>query len=98
MPDHGTTDHDTRYIGGDWVAPAGSDTITVVSPSTEEIIGSVPEASEADVDRAVDAARTAFDDPQGWASWTPQARAEVLERFAVALDARAAATAGAVSS
>jgi aldehyde dehydrogenase (NAD+) len=92
------TDHDTLYIGGDWVAPAGSDTITVVSPSTEEVIGSVPEASEADVDRAVDAARTAFDDPQGWASWTPQARAEVLERFAVALDARAAATAGAVSS
>jgi aldehyde dehydrogenase (NAD+) len=98
MTDAGTTHHDTLYIDGDWVAPAGSDTITVVSPSTEEIIGSVPEASEADVDRAVDAARTAFDNPQGWASWTPQARAEVLERFAVALDARAAATAEAVSS
>jgi len=98
MTDHGTANHDTLYIGGDWVAPAGSDTITVVSPSTEEVIGSVPEAAETDVDRAVDAARTAFDDPQGWAHWTPQARAEVLERFAVALDARAAATAEAVST
>ncbi|BBG02630.1 MULTISPECIES: aldehyde dehydrogenase [Pseudonocardia] len=92
------TGHDRLYIGGEWVAPAGTGTLTVVSPSTEEVLGAVPEGTEADVDRAVDAARTAFDDPQGWSTWTPQARAEVLERFAVALDASAAATAQAVSS
>jgi aldehyde dehydrogenase (NAD+) len=92
------TDHRQLYIGGDWVAPAGTSTITVVSPSTEEVIGSVPEATEADVDRAVEAARRAFDDPAGWASWSPAARAEVLERFAAGLDTRAGATAQAVSS
>ncbi|XVQ09555.1 aldehyde dehydrogenase [Spirillospora sp. CA-255316] len=91
-------EHDKLYIGGDWVAPAARDRITVVSPSTEEVIGSVPDASAADVDRAVDAARGAFDDPQGWARWTPTARAEVLERFAVAMEARGAAAAEAVSS
>jgi aldehyde dehydrogenase (NAD+) len=92
------TDHRQLYIGGEWVAPAGTSTITVVSPSTEEVIGSVPEATEADVDRAVEAARRAFDDPAGWANWSPAARAEVLERFAAGLDTRAGATAQAVSS
>ncbi len=90
--------HHQLYIGGEWVAPQGSDTITIVSPSTEEVLGTVPDASEADVDRAVDAARAAFDDPSGWSTWTPEARAEVLERFAAGLDNRAAATASAVSS
>jgi len=92
------SEHHHLYIGGEWVAPLGSGTITVVSPSTEEVIGVVPEASEADVDRAVDAARAAFDDPNGWSSWAPAARAEVLERFAAGLEARAETTATTVSS
>ncbi|GHB73585.1 putative aldehyde dehydrogenase [Streptomyces viridiviolaceus] len=50
------------YIGGRWVAPSvDGETIPVVSPSTEEEIARVPAASHADVDRAVEAARTAFD-------------------------------------
>ena len=47
---------DTLYIGGEWVAPAGTATIEVVSPATEEVIARTPEASEGDVDRAVEAA------------------------------------------
>jgi aldehyde dehydrogenase (NAD+) len=83
-----TLDHGSLFIGGDWVAPATGQTITVVSASTEERLGQVPEASERDVDRAVDAARAAFDDPDGWAAWTPAARADAMERLADAFEAR----------
>lgn len=56
------SDHRTRlYIDGRWVEPEGRDTIDVHNPATEEIIGSVPAGSPADVDRAVAAARLAFD-------------------------------------
>lgn len=54
--------HDDRFfIGGEWVTPSSSDVITVVDSSTEETYFSVPEAREADMTRAVDAAREAFD-------------------------------------
>jgi acyl-CoA reductase-like NAD-dependent aldehyde dehydrogenase len=52
----------------------------------------VPEGTERDIDAAVAAARRAFDDPNGWGHWTPVQRSEVLERFAVALEARAEET------
>ncbi|WP_370963925.1 aldehyde dehydrogenase [Amycolatopsis sp. cg9] len=90
--------YESLYIGGKWVAPASARTIEVVSASTEEVIGRVPEAVEADIDAAVAAARTAFDDPVGWSSWEPAERAAVMERLAVALDARAGETARRVSS
>ncbi|WP_036726141.1 aldehyde dehydrogenase [Patulibacter minatonensis] len=80
--------YDKLFLGGAWEAPAGESTIEVVSPSTEQYAGYVPEASETDADRAVAAARRAFDDPSGWATWTPDARGEALERLAVALEAR----------
>ena len=83
-----STHHDTLFLAGHFVPSRGDRTITVVSPSTEEVIGSVPEASPADVDTAVAGARTAFDDPAGWSSWEPAARAEVLDRFADELDKR----------
>ncbi|MDT7557140.1 MAG: aldehyde dehydrogenase, partial [Pseudonocardiales bacterium] len=92
------TQHDTLFIGGEWIAPSSSQTITVVSASTEEVIGSVPEAQEADVDAAVDAARRAFADPDGWASWEPSARAAAMERFADALDKRGGEIARLVSA
>ncbi|MFK0113247.1 aldehyde dehydrogenase [Streptomyces sp. NPDC091217] len=81
--------HEHLYIGGEWVRPSSSRVITPVNPSTEAVLGSVPEALEADVDTAVDAARRAFDEPGGWASWEPSRRAEVMERFAAELEARA---------
>ncbi|WP_331531000.1 aldehyde dehydrogenase [Pseudonocardia sp.] len=82
------TDHSTLFIGGEWVAPSSAQTITVISASTEEVIGSVPEAQEADVDAAVSAARSAFTDPDGWPTWSPEDRAAAMERFADALDKR----------
>ncbi|WP_040795731.1 aldehyde dehydrogenase [Nocardia higoensis] len=85
------------YIDGGWHKPATDATITVHSPSTERQIGTVPAAAPQDIDRAVAAARRAFDDPQGWASWHPEKRAAVLERFATELEARAAETARRVS-
>jgi acyl-CoA reductase-like NAD-dependent aldehyde dehydrogenase len=90
--------HDTLFIGGEWIAPSSNRTITVVSASTEEIIGSVPEAQEADVDAAVASARAAFEDPNGWSSWEPANRAAAMERFADGLDKRSGEIAKLVSA
>ena len=54
-------EHREFFIGGEWVAPATSNTIDVISPSNEELVGRTPEGSRADIDRAVAAARLAFD-------------------------------------
>ena len=66
--------YDSLFIGGSWVAPSSPARIDVTSSSTEEHIGSVPEAQEADVDAAVGAARRAFDEPGGWPDWEPARR------------------------
>ncbi|RRQ25644.1 aldehyde dehydrogenase [Rhodococcus sp. Eu-32] len=93
-----TIDYEGLYIRGEWARPAGDTTISVISPTTEQLIGSVPEASERDVDDAVDAARAALEGADGWGTWAPTRRAEVLHRFADELDARAEETARRVSS
>ena len=49
------------YIGGQWVDPSSDGTIEVVNASTEEVMGRIPEGTAADVDRAVEAARAAFE-------------------------------------
>ena len=85
------------FIGGQWVKPKGSGRIPVVSASTEEAIGSVPDGTNADIDAAVAAARSAFDDPSGWSSWSAEDRAQALERLAGALEARGGETAKRVS-
>jgi len=53
------------YIAGRWVDPASDGTIDVVNAATEEVMGSVPEGTPEDVDRAVAAARQAF---EGWSA------------------------------
>ncbi len=79
--------YDKLYIGGQWVAPSSDAVIDVVSPHSEEVIGRVPEAKEADIDRAVAAARDAFDN--GPWQWTPPAeRAALMEKLGAALTAR----------
>lgn len=83
-----TTHHSQLFLGGEFVDPLGRGTITVTSPSTENVIGSVPEASQDDVDVAVGAARNALDDHEGWSSWAPEVRAKILDRFADEIDAR----------
>lgn len=89
-------DRNYLYIGGEWVAPASKARIRVLNAATEEPIGDVPEAAVADVDRAVAAARHAF--ASGWSRTLPAERAAFLNRFADALEKRAADIAYAVSS
>lgn len=72
--------YDKLFIGGQWVTPATDATIPVISPSTEELVGSVPEASTEDVDRAVSAARRAFDSGD-WSNADPAERVAALRRF-----------------
>jgi betaine-aldehyde dehydrogenase len=73
--------HDQLFIGGEWVTPATSDVIDVISPHTEEVIAQVPDASVADVDRAVTAARTAFDEGE-WPRLSVQDRIAAVSKFA----------------
>jgi aldehyde dehydrogenase (NAD+) len=65
------------YIGGDWVKPQSDQKLELISPVTEECFLSVPEASTADVDRAVKAARRAFDHGP-WPRMTPQERSKFV--------------------
>ena len=83
-----TVAYDSLFIDGGWVAPATDRRIDVVNATTEDSLGSVPEATEEDVDRAVRAARHAFDD-SAWGNAEPGERAAVLNRFADALEKRA---------
>ena len=71
---------DTLFIGGEWVAPATNDVIEVVSPHTEEVIATVPEASTDDVEKAVAAARTAFDEGE-WPRLQPEERIAAVQKF-----------------
>jgi aldehyde dehydrogenase (NAD+) len=77
---------DTVYVGGEWLAPAGTNTIEVISPTTEEVIARVPEAAEGDVDRAVEAARAALAGPYPLLS--PAERAAYLRKLSLAIQAR----------
>ncbi|GAA3141413.1 aldehyde dehydrogenase [Nonomuraea roseoviolacea] len=77
------------YIGGGWTDPATGAVIEVVSPHTEEVVGRAPEGSPADMDRAVAAAREAFDDGP-WPRMSPAERGEALGRLAAAYEARQA--------
>ena len=54
-------DHDTIYIDGAWVPSTGSGSIEVVNASTEQVMGSIPEGTAEDVDKAVAAAKAAFE-------------------------------------
>jgi acyl-CoA reductase-like NAD-dependent aldehyde dehydrogenase len=92
-----TIDSNELFIGGEWVEPQGSERISVICPSTEELVGSVPEGANADIDAAVLAARAAFEDPSGWSSWSVEDRAQALERLAGALESRSEETAHRVS-
>ncbi|GLQ73685.1 aldehyde dehydrogenase family protein [Vibrio penaeicida] len=50
------------YINGQWVTPDSSDTHTLINPATEAVTSQIPMANETDVNRAVAAAKAAFDD------------------------------------
>ena len=78
--------HERLYIGGDWVKPSGPGAIEVRNSTTEEVMGSIPEGTGGDVDRAVAAAREAF---ESWSQTSTDERARLLEAIAMGLEERA---------
>ncbi len=79
--------YDKLFIGGELVAPLGTDTIEVINASTEEVAGRAPEATTGDIDRAVAAAREAFDNGP-WARTSALERAELLQQLSKGIQAR----------
>jgi acyl-CoA reductase-like NAD-dependent aldehyde dehydrogenase len=75
------------YIGGSWVDSDGDEVVDVINPATESVIGQVPQATPSDVARAVQAARTAFDDGP-WATMPIRERSAILVRMAEVMERR----------
>jgi aldehyde dehydrogenase (NAD+) len=73
--------YDKLYVGGRWQAPSTGQRLSVISPHSEQPIGETPEAAPEDVDKAVAAARTAFDEGP-WPRMTPSERMEKIEKLA----------------
>jgi acyl-CoA reductase-like NAD-dependent aldehyde dehydrogenase len=73
------------FVGGAWVASEGGAVLEATSPSSGQVIGTVPEGTRADARRAVDAARAAW---PGWAARSAFDRAAAMRRVAGAVDAR----------
>ena len=64
------------FVDGEWVPAAGGETQDILNPATGGVIATVPKGSEEDVDRAVKAARRAFEET--WFDATPGERARML--------------------
>jgi betaine-aldehyde dehydrogenase len=77
------------YINGEFVEPASPATLTVIDPSTTDVLATTPDAGAADVDRAVSAARAAFD-AGPWKDATAQDRGRILFGLARFIRERAA--------
>ncbi len=86
-----TASHHRMFIDGDWADAGSGETAAVVNPATEEEIAQVPKGDASDVDRAVAAARAAFDT---WSQSTPQDRAKALYAFADAIEGDAETLSG----
>jgi betaine-aldehyde dehydrogenase len=88
---------DKLFIGGDWIGSAATDQIEVVSPHTEEVIARVPDATTADIDRAVAAAREAFDRGP-WPRMAPAERADLMAKLSANIQARSQEFADTITS
>jgi aldehyde dehydrogenase (NAD+) len=80
-----TTTYDKIYIDGAWVPSAGSGSIDVYDSSNGEVIASIAAGTAADVDKAAQAARAAF---ESWSRTTPEERAKAMTRIGEGLAAR----------
>jgi acyl-CoA reductase-like NAD-dependent aldehyde dehydrogenase len=87
---------DKLYIGGQWVPAAKGGQLQIISPNTEQSFTEVAEATEEDVDRAVAAAREAFDHGP-WPRTSAAERVKILERMTEVLRRRAPELASAVT-
>ena len=72
------------FIGGEWVASATGETQEILNPATGKVIATVPKASAADVDRAVAAAKKAFEET--WFDTTPKERMQMMLKLADRLE------------
>jgi betaine-aldehyde dehydrogenase len=80
------------FINGEWTEGTSGKRVPVYDPSTEEVIGEIPDASTADINAAVAAARHAFDEG-GWPQTSAQERGRILFRIAAKMRAEAPALA-----
>ena len=79
--------YDHIIIGGSPTASSGGELIEIISPATEEVIATVPDATPADIDRAVAVARSAFDHGP-WPRLRPEERAAILAKVSSRLAER----------
>ena len=77
-----TADAVQMIIGGEHVDAADGQTFDVVNPATSEVIAHAPLGGAEDVNRAVQAATKAFEDPKGWATWSAAKRGRAMAKFA----------------
>src|ERR1700677_3539652 len=87
------TSSEPMFINGEWTEGTSGKRIPVFDPSTEEVIAEIPDASAADIDAAVAAARYAFDEG-GWPQTLAQERGRILFRIAAKLREEAPQLAG----
>jgi phenylacetaldehyde dehydrogenase len=76
-------------IDGEWVDAKDGKTFATIDPATEEVLVQVAQASAVDIDRAVVAARNAFESPSPWSRMTPRDRSHLLWRIGDLIDASA---------
>src|SRR3974390_294246 len=90
-----TYDNRQFYIDGAWVDPVDAKELKVINPATEEVAGVISMGSSKDVDRAVMAARRAFD---SYSRTSPAERLALLERILAAYKAHFGEIAQAIST
>lgn len=77
--------YDRFYINGQWVVPAGRETIDVFHSATEAVMGRIPAGTEADAQAAIAAAHAAF---ESWSATSPTERGNYIRKIADGLKAR----------
>ncbi len=87
-------ERDQLYIGGEWLDPCSDGTIEVVAAASEEVMGRIPEGTAADVDRAVAAARAAF---ETWSATPREQRVALTVAVSLKLQERQAEIAALIS-
>ena len=83
------------YINGEWVEPAGPETVDVINPATENAIGTIAMGTHEDVDAAVAAAQKAF---ETFSQTTVEERLELLNKITEIIGARSEDLATAITS
>ncbi len=90
-----TTAYNKFYINGEWVEPAGRETIDVINPATEAAFATISMGTAEDVDAAAKAARAAF---PAWSQSSVEERIAVLKKIMAGIQARSADLAAAITS